>query len=199
MTGGAGADRFEFLDRYMGRRRSRAWIVGYRGQNGVIQDFNLSGGDKIYLDLGEGSDVPVFVGEDYDGDVWELGCHALLGRQHGCGSMDLAEEAWKDDAILTITLKNFPAEPWKRAISFSSRPAARREAAVEHRRGPQPTAIASAWSRSRIRSSASSMPSRQAHEVGGGAGGRLLLGVEQAVGGRGGDDDQRPRIPRFAT
>ena len=108
MTGGAGADRFEFSTDIWEEDDGQV-IVGYRGQNGVIQDFNLSGGDKIYLDLGEGSDVPVFVGEDYDGDVWELGYYRVTtnGNTDTVVAMDLAEEAWKHDAILTITLKNF--------------------------------------------------------------------------------------------
>ena len=73
MTGGAGADRFQFTDDY-GEQYGRS-----DDQYGIVDDFNAAEGDRIVIDrVDDSAPAPVFVGAVDSIDALEIGEYGVV-------------------------------------------------------------------------------------------------------------------------
>ena len=106
MTGGTGADRFEFSTDLF-ETGDYEYVYATYAQQATITDFSQGQGDKILIAGAEG--VP-FVGENAAPDVGELGYHRVTsgGQTDTVVVLNFGEQLGSNDPVLmTLTLAGF--------------------------------------------------------------------------------------------
>ncbi|PZQ48731.1 MAG: hypothetical protein DI556_13005 [Rhodovulum sulfidophilum] len=111
MTGGVGADRFEFSTALWDQSDYGEYYVSY-AQTGTITDFSRAEGDKILID-GAVAGGASFVGETDDPDLWELAYHRVTtdGQTDTLVELRLGDSDFNNDnganETLRITLADY--------------------------------------------------------------------------------------------
>lgn len=107
MTGGAGADTFEFATEVWEKLTWPGEIVGYLGQMGTITDFNRSQGDKIAIRAEAHRDLD-FVGETSTPGLNEIGYSRVWDGSEMDTLIEISLQVEADGgAVLTITLDGY--------------------------------------------------------------------------------------------
>lgn len=109
MTGGAGADMFQFSDGYL--LADLTPVYSWQVQSGLITDFSPEEGDRIVVDrVDDSAPVPVFAGYVEDQMELEEGEYGIVGERTFVlavhhGTNEWTEEEYRID--LTIELQGF--------------------------------------------------------------------------------------------
>lgn len=106
MTGGSGADRFEFSTELF-ENTDYVGVFETFAQQATITDFSQTQGDKILI---SGAGGVSFVGEDAEPDVWELGYHTEANGDETdtVVVLNFGEQlGYNNPVLMTLTLAGF--------------------------------------------------------------------------------------------